>query len=220
VAVAFCVGLNRTGTTTFGDACDVLGFSRFGWMRTPTTFPSNRLMKAWERNDIQPLVEVAENYDVLEDLPWPLVYREMAETFPDAKFALTRRSSVDVWLTSIKKHTSGNGRYRMHELIYGSDSAERDPDLYRAYYEKHLLEVKEYFSGSNRLIELCWEEGDGWPELCGLLGVPEPEVEFPHSNIAGSSPQSARRPWAIRKAKKLRRKVTKAFKGVEQGRRY
>jgi Sulfotransferase domain len=209
VPVAFCIGLNRTGTTTFGDACEMLGFTRMGWTYSQTEFPSHRLMRFWEKGNIDGLIETATGYDVLEDLPWPLVYREMAEAFPDAKFALTRRSTPDAWLGSIAKHTAGAGEYGMHAKIYGSTSAIRDPELYLAYYERHLSEVREFFAGSDRFVELCWEDGDGWPQLCGLLGVPEPDVNFPHSNTAGSHPprRRRRRRWVVRKARKLRRRA-------------
>jgi Sulfotransferase domain len=202
--VAFCIGLNRTGTTTFGDACEVLGFTRLGWSRLAGPLSSHQLMKAWDRGDIAQLVKVASCYEVLEDLPWPLVYRQMAETFPTAKFALTRRSSVDQWLESQTKHTS-ESTYGMHAKIYGSDSAARDPDRYRQRYQRHLAEVREFFAGADRLVELCWEDGDGWDELCGFLGVRTPDVPFPHANVAGSNPPPPRAPWAKRKIRKLRR---------------
>ena len=166
-------------------------------------------MRAWDAGNLDFLVETAKAYDVLEDLPWPLVYREMAAAFPDAKFALTRRSSPEAWLASIAKHTEGFGEYLMHEKIYGSTNASRDPELFTAYYDRHLSEVREFFSGSDRFLELCWEDGDGWPQLCGFLGVPEPDQPFPHANPAGSNPAGPRprRPWPVRTAKHLRRRV-------------
>lgn len=29
---------------------------------------------------------------------------------------------------------------------------------------------------------MCWERGDGFAELCALLGVPEPGRPLPHAN--------------------------------------
>jgi hypothetical protein len=174
--VAFCIGLNRTGTTTFGDAAAILGFSRLGW--TPQ---SHFLVKAWQQGDFERLRTVAAGYDVLEDLPWPLAYREMAECYPDARFVLTRRRSVATWLESQTFHT--RNEYGMHRVIYGAASAAEAPELYREMYERHVADVRGFFAGSDRLLEVCWEEGDGWPELCGFLGVPEPaDRPFPHSN--------------------------------------
>ena len=186
--VVFCVGLNRTGTSTFGDACRILGFSRLGWEQSEDSFPSHLRLKAWWRGNLDYLLEQARGYDVLEDLPWPLVYREMAEAFPEAKFALTVRESTEIWLQSQIGHVERHGPYGMHRRIYGSAEPARDPDNYRSFYERHNAEVREYFAGSGRFVELCWERGDGWSELCGFLGVPAPDVPFPHSNPAGWTP--------------------------------
>ena len=75
--LAVCVGLNRTGTTTFGDAAEILGFSRLGWGER-----SDCLMKRWNQGQRDVLLDVAGRYQVLEDFPWPLIYRDLAEAFP------------------------------------------------------------------------------------------------------------------------------------------
>ena len=210
--LVFCVGLNRTGTTTLGDACELLGFTRLGWVRTEQYFFSHRLLKAWERGDSAYLAKVASGYQVLEDLPWPLVYQEMAKAFPDAKFVLTRRASVDQWLESQTKHTTKGKGYGMHRKIYGALTVAEDPEKYRAYYERHLVDVRQFFDGTDRLAEFCWDESDGWPELCEFLGVPIPDVPFPHSNPSGWNPTPdtpSPRPMRITVRRKIRRTARK-----------
>ncbi len=194
----FGVGLNKTGTTSLGDAAEKLGLRRLG-----SGEESNRLHRAWKRGDIDTLRKAAPDYDVLEDWPWPLVYREMAESFPEAKFVLTRRTSVDAWLASQAKHMESHG---VHGKIYGIEKDEDPMVKLRPFYENHLRDVREYFAGTDRMIELCWEEGDGWTELCGFIGVPVPDLPFPHSNPAGST-RPTKAPWAVRKVRKLRRRV-------------
>jgi hypothetical protein len=217
VPVVFCVGLTRTGTTSFGDACEVLGFTRRGWWNTRDRADNHYLLRAWATGHVAHLEKLAKDYDVLEDLPWPLVYREMAEAFPNAKFALTLRASTDVWLESMIKHVAAIGGYGMYRKVYGSAEPAIDRDTFIEFYERHTSEVRAFFAGSDRLIELCWEQGDGWPELCAFLGVPEPDVPFPHANPAGaidgrtnvaaSEAPSRKRPWVVRKARRLRRRV-------------
>ena len=34
------------------------------------------------------------------------------------------------------------------------------------------------------LLNVCWETGSGWQELCAFLGKPVPEIPFPHENKA------------------------------------
>ena len=36
----------------------------------------------------------------------------------------------------------------------------------------------------NRLLEICWENGDGWQQLCAFLGCPVPTMPLPHCNAA------------------------------------
>jgi hypothetical protein len=143
-------------------------------------------MKHWSNGNVAHLVKVASGYDVLEGLPWPLVYADMAEAFPDARFVLTLRSSTDVWLGSQLRHVAERSKDAMDERVYGSSDPAHDPGLYRARYETHAAEVRSFFAGSGRLLEVCWEEGDGWPQLCGFVGRPVPDVPFPHSNASGS----------------------------------
>ncbi len=95
----------------------------------------------------------------------------------------------------------------MYAKVFGSPLPNDAPDLWLAEYERHNEAVREFFAGTDRLLEVCWEEGDGWPQLCGFLGVPVPDVPFPHSNPAGTHAPSPRAPWVKRKARKLRRRL-------------
>lgn len=174
--LAFGIGLPKTGTTSLGDAARILGLSRLGWH-------GDRLMRCWRDGDLATLRAAAESYEILEDLPWPLMYRELAELFPSARFILTRRSSTERWLHSQIHHTGQFPRFWVYEALYGASPAGSFPDLYRAAYERHNAEVRTFFAGSGRLLEVCWEEGDGWDELCPFLGVDVPrDTPFPHSN--------------------------------------
>ncbi len=217
----FGVGLNKTGTTSFGNACKQLGMTRLGW-NTSQTYRSHDLLKLWDRGETAKLVDVAGRFDALEGFPWSIMYAEMAEAFPGARFVLTRRTTPEKWLGSVTKWEEGNRGYGMHEKIFGSMFPDKDPDLWVAKYNAHLTEVRRYFAGSDRFLEVCWEEGDGWPELCGFLGVPVPDLPFPHSNPAGSNATAKalkqkrqQRPWAVRKARKLKRRLGARLAGVK-----
>lgn len=183
--VAFCIGLSRTGTKSFGEAAEALGFApRLGW-----TDRSEGLMRAWHGGRVDEMIATAAEFEILHDIPWALIYEELAEAFPDAKFVLTRRSSVDVWLRSIVAHTDRSAPYWGHEAAYGAAMPADAPDVYRRFYLDHLDRVREFFRTSDRMIELCWETGNGWEELCGLLNVPVPEgVPFPHSGALATKP--------------------------------
>lgn len=175
--VAFCIGLSRTGTKSFGEAVESLGFApRLGW-----TNRSDGLMRAWHEGRLDELLATAAPFQILHDIPWALVYEELAERFPHAKFVLTRRSCVEVWLRSMIAHTNRAPEYWGHAAAYGAAMPAQDPDVYRRFYADHLERVRAFFSSTDRLLEVCWETGSGWEDLCAFLGVPVPDgMPFPH----------------------------------------
>lgn len=175
-----CIGLPKTGTTSLGDALEYLGFKRLGWQ--PKI--SGPLTVQWHEQNIDRLFEFVYQYDAFEDVPWCQVYREIDAQFPNAKFIVTHRLSSERWLDSIQRHIKRIGRWVGNYWIFGSYDPVQDPQLYIEKYESHLDEVRDYFAGRpEKLLTLCFENGDGWKELTRFLGVePVPNVSFPHTN--------------------------------------
>lgn len=183
----FCIGLGRTGTTTFGECMRRLGSRHLGWVGGDGGL----------RRDLGLLATVDEaafgayldGFDSVDDYPIPLLYGRLAELYPAARFVLTMRASAARWAESIisefnrKKSNEGDNTWYEGDL-YAHDRRSR---LERRY-EAHLAAVRDFFAGSPRLLEVCWERGDGWRELCGFLGLPVPGEPFPHVNKSRSSP--------------------------------
>jgi hypothetical protein len=180
----FCVGLNKTGTTSFGDALERTGLRRLGWEGGL----SSRLLLRWYEHQKRPFVDHALQYDVLEDLPWPLVYRWMDEAFPNARFVLTVRASTAEWLASIQAHIRrSDSPWFGHRMIYGSYDAVADAGLYTSYYEAHNAAVRAHFAGRPaKLLELAVGGGDEGAKLSAFLGIPG--IVFPHSNPRPDAP--------------------------------
>lgn len=72
------------------------------------------------------------------------------------------------------------------ELIFATldvhDSFEAE---HIAMYTSHNEGVVDFFqerTASDVLLEICWEQGDGWQELCQFLKLPVPACPFPHEN--------------------------------------
>jgi hypothetical protein len=85
----FVIGLSKTGTTSVGDALARLCFHRLGWEDIRSRF----LFRSYMRGDISPFISLTQYYEAFEDLPWALVYQDMAHLYPDAKFILTLRAN-------------------------------------------------------------------------------------------------------------------------------
>ncbi|MBI1357416.1 MAG: hypothetical protein GC160_24005 [Acidobacteria bacterium] len=84
-AKVFCIGFQKTGTTSLGYALSLLGY-RVAGMFDVMTFNSKdeTLAKA---------IQLGRRYDAFQDNPWPILYRELDQAFPSAKFILTVRDT-------------------------------------------------------------------------------------------------------------------------------
>ncbi len=176
------IGLNRTGTTTLGLCFEHWGLSHISYDLEAFTF--------WRKGQIDKLLQKAAAWDSFEDWPWPLVYREMDAAFPGTKFVLTRRTSAQKWFDSLCRHADNIGPLsNMEEHVFGFDWPADHPREHMDYYQHHNEQARRYFADRpDDFVEVCWEEGDGWEDICGLVGRPIPNVPFPHANKSLSRP--------------------------------
>ena len=180
----FVLGLSKTGTTSIGDALALLGYKRIGWK----DIRSRSLVHTYLHGDFSALVEQTNYFDAFEDLPWPFVYREMAERFPDAKFILTLRRDEESWVRSLTRHMA-RGEWAPAEAFYGVQRVEGSEEVVRGVYRNHSRGVREYFEGMpERYVEIVVDDGDeNWGKLCRVARCPGgvvPTIGFPKSNTA------------------------------------
>lgn len=174
----FGIGLNKTGTTTLATCLQALGF------RHSSCDPG--LLKQVAMGELESLFAVVEAHDSFEDWPYPLVFEALDQRFPGSRFILTRRSSADRWLASLSAHALRTDPFigtRCRSLAYGYPYPQLNPQAHLQLYTQHLDRVRAYFRDRPQdLLEVCWEDQDGWASLCGFLGLPVPEATFPHAN--------------------------------------
>lgn len=178
----FCIGLSKTATTSFGVATRRLGYKTSSWHKRAGTFVVN-----WhEGRFTEEMQAVVAANDAFEDLPWPLLFKILDKHEPNAKFVLTLRKSPEVWLASMQKHVSRYRRWVGRFLVYGSYDPVADADIYLRTYTNHERDVRAFFADRpDKLLVMCVENGDGYPELCNFLGIDEiPAEPFPHANRA------------------------------------
>lgn len=169
------IGLNKTGTKSLR-ACMV------HWRQKHISY-SNDAFELWRTANLDALLAWVNKYDSFEDWPWPLIYKDIDEKFPHTKFILTRRKDSDTWFRSLCKHAERTGPTSFRKHIYGYEMPHNHRDEHISYYERHLESVRQYFRNRpNDLLEVCWEEGDGWEELSIFLGFERPDLPFPHAN--------------------------------------
>ena len=174
----FGVGLNKTGTTTLRQCGKMLGYRCTNYDR--------RLLEDYIlRNDFTLIKERVNQFDLFQDWPWPLIYKELDDIFPGSKFILTVRKSASVWLESLKKHSMRTHPTKhCRKLAYGYNYPHKHEQHFISFYRNHNNKVRTHFKDRDRdFIELCWENGDGFEQLCNFLRCAIPNTPFPHTNI-------------------------------------
>jgi len=186
-AKIFGIGLHKTGTTTLGKALQTLGYTHRAH--------APKLLPAIQRGDWRPVMRKVRKYDSFADTPWPLLFRELDERVPGAKFILTLRDP-DAWYRSLANH-AGERSTPMREWIYGpgNGSPAGREAIYKARFAEHNAAVQAYFAGRPAdLLVIDLTAAPRWDELCAFLGLPVPPEPFPHYNQASYDPAEARGP--------------------------
>jgi len=197
----FCIGANKTGTTSIANVFRSLGLmvgnqGRAEW-----------LLLDWAKKDYQKIISYCRWAEAYQDIPfsYPDTYRALDAAFPGAKFILTVRNDADEWFKSLVRfHTKAIGKNRIPtaddlrefpycyrgflwdamRLRYGEDeSLLYDRDLYTRCYEEHNRAVQEYFKDRpGDLLVLNVAEPDAMERLLTFLGYPYTGQKMPHMN--------------------------------------
>lgn len=167
----FCIGFNKTGTTSCGKALEMLGYRHSSFNRTVWR-------RYYQRGRLDRVLRYTARYDSFDDLPWlkedmvPLLDR----TFPGSKFIYLTRDE-ESWKRSIDAWTlAQTGRH---------------PDIEEklAEFRKHREFVLSYFADwpADRFLVLDVREENAFQKLAEFLGKAPPQESFPHANRTGPS---------------------------------
>lgn len=168
----WCIGVPRTGTTTFLAALHILGYVKTAH---------------------NPFFDELKKVDAASDSGCAAFYKYLYYRFPDSKFVLTTRS-LESWLPSmqylaeqykglwadyVKKNPSRYEEWVLRRsLMFGM--GEFEPKRVAKEFNRHYREVREFFADKpDVLLEMNITEGDSWEKLCPFLGIPIPPVPFP-----------------------------------------
>lgn len=171
----FCVGLQKTGTTSLQYALSLMGYRVAGTLdANPYPNPDALLTYAYS---------LLPRFDAFADNPWPLYFREFDAMFPDAKFIMTNRDP-DEWYSSVCKHF-GESSSKMRSWVYGEATPIGNRQAYVDRLVAHQEAVRAHFASRPwSLLEFDVTKGHGWVELCDFLHRPIPQRAFPELNTA------------------------------------
>jgi hypothetical protein len=199
----FCIGLNKTGTTSLVDAWKELGYTKiYSGFDKPTLvkvmsnkfkFKNNNIINSGFNRDYDILRQLISGYECMKDRPFNTnnLYRWLDKNYYNSKFILTIRDdeewweSVNKWLTStLNLHETEEKTKKKIDLYKKHfNTTEFTKDSFITYYQDYNNKVKEYFKGNPNFLEINICNGEGWELLCPFLGKTIPNKEFPKSNV-------------------------------------
>lgn len=172
----------------------------------PTTLRpefKREIRKFYIKRNYDKILDLAESYKSFEDRPWNMweMYRRIDQRFPDSLFILTIRD-VDSWWRSTERWVKVQkphiiNRYQLH---LGADKFDKE-SMTKKYIE-YNEDVIRYFKGTDKLLIMDLEKGDGWDKLCVFLEVPVPKLPFPHANRQAYTPEDKKTIKAFKRQRK------------------
>jgi hypothetical protein len=162
----FCIGFNKTGTTSLGQALEILGYHH-------SSFNRKVWVEFYLKGRFDKLVEYTAKFDSFDDLPW--LKQDMIpildKRFPGSKYIYLERDESS-WKRSLA---------RWGELTFGSTP---DVDVGWKEYLAHREFVLNYFKGRSpkEFMVLDVRDPVGFRKLANFLGKAAPQDALPHQN--------------------------------------
>lgn len=173
----FVIGFQKTGTTSLELALQRLGFRVYGGDKNLMKFQNTIELKTYIQKTLQ-------NWDAVQDMPWPIFYKQLFELYPEAYFILTVRDPQS-WIQSVVQFF-GSIRFPLHQKIYGVPCAEGYESRYLEVYQQNNKEVQFFFSGKPHFLVMDMKKDFNYETLCGFLNIQDIPIEaFPHGRNNG-----------------------------------
>jgi hypothetical protein len=132
---------HRSATKSFTAFCAAHGFRAVHWLGDDFDAAVGDMT---DMGDLWALARpVLDSGNVFSDLPWAMLYPEVAAAYPEARFVLIMRSPRD-WLASVRRHTDGRWLSHLERLFYAA-FAGRTVQALSELTDRELLDVYQRF---------------------------------------------------------------------------
>jgi hypothetical protein len=198
----FCIGLNKTGTTSLKTEMQELGFM-VGNQRE-----AELMVEDWAKRDFNRLIKYCRTAQFFQDVPfsYPYTFIVMDQAFPGSKFILTIRDNAEEWYNSVIKFQSklwGNSKvpptsedlkkanyiykgrpYQTKKLVHNvADDDLYNKDILLDFYNTHNKNVMDYFNHrADDLLVINLKEKNSYSKFCRFLGIEQKKNAFPWEN--------------------------------------
>ena len=197
----FCIGCNKTGTTSIKKAFEDLGYP-VGNQRIAERLTDRYYFKG----DFVPVIAYCKSAQVFQDVPFslPETFKYLDRAYPGSKFILTVRDDAEQWYQSITKFhaklfgkgaipTAENLRaaryvrkgfvYRGVKLFGAPDEDIYNKEILIRHYEQYNQDVLNYFrERPDDLLVINLAEKDSYQKFIAFLGIDSPFQDFPWEN--------------------------------------
>lgn len=184
----FCIGLNKTGTSSLHVAFKTLGFNSVHCLTEDRRSIKHIIKLNYDQG--RDILEGISEYDVILD--WDLddsshyIFKQFDKCYPNSKFILNTRD-VEAWLRSRVKHYERKRERIKTDPNFNAPWPEIDEDIWRYHYQRHHKAVLEYFhSRPDDLLIFDISKGHGFKEICDFLELPITRKIFPLVNTKKS----------------------------------
>lgn len=192
----FCIGLNKTGTTSLEKFMELHGFSSGDQVK------GELLLAEYVKGNFQSIIDFCQTADFFQDLPFsaPNCYSVLMAAYPDAKYILTVRENAEVWYDSLVRfHESVFGKPLTKELLkkvtyrYEGFAWEANRALYESpeedpYHRESLIET---YKNHINAVEKAFKERDNLL----VLNVGEENAVQKLSTFLDIAPRMDQMPW-------------------------
>jgi len=180
----FCIGLNKTGTSSIHKALEILGFKSVHHKESKGNSIKD-IIKTNFDNSLDILAGI-EHYQAFSDWSHPstnILFKEFDRQYANSKFILNTRD-IDAWIKSREKHLKRTPNLKKRQKQNpNSKWLKMDKALWREEFEEHHNNVRKYFADRpHDLLEFDVTKGDGWKKLCLFLNKEMPSIQFPAVN--------------------------------------
>lgn len=197
----FCIGANKTGTTSVEQAFLDLNF------KLGNQHKAQDLIEHYKRRDFKQIAKFCKSATVFQDAPfsWHYTGVMMHQFYPDAKFILTVRDSPEQWYHSLvnfhkkllgiseglptieqmKNKKRGDQTTMWSNFNVRHDIQDEDPynkDRLIAYYNDHNRIIKDYFRFSKNLLVINLSDSNSYARFCDFVNVKPLYDQFPWKN--------------------------------------
>lgn len=169
----FCIGYNKTGTTSLGKALGELGYRH-------SSFNRRVYRQMYQQGKVRAVLNYTARFESFDDLPWLLedMIPRLDETFPGSRYIHLLRDE-ESWKGSMNRW--------YHKKMGEYPNLEEKVRAYRA----HSQFVKRYFEGrSSDILILEINDPNGFDKLATFLGKKAPRPMFGQYNATEPKKQT------------------------------